>query len=265
MSETVAAGNTSKFMNETAAVGNVSRAMDEALAVDNVSKSFGGIRALSEVSFRLGVGEILGLIGPNGSGKTTMLNCITGLYHPNGGRIRFLGRDITKTSPHKIFLLGIGRTFQTTRIYSDLTPMENLRLPLFATKVESPEKRIAETLRMLKIPDTGEAARLLNVFEQKKLEIGARLVVNPKLLLLDEPASGLNQEEANEFVRLVKSFQTQGISVLVIEHTMRLILDISDKVVVLSQGEKIAEGPPREIFSNAKVIQGYLGSWRPPS
>lgn len=237
--------------------------MNEVLSVNEVSKSFGGLSALSGVSLAIGEHEVLGLIGPNGSGKTTLLNCITGFFHADKGKISFMGKDITKKAPHTIFLMGIGRTFQGTRLYWTLTPAENLRISLLAKNVESPEKRVANILELLRIQDAKEEARLLNVFEQKKLEIGARLVSDPRLLLLDEPASGLNQEEQMELVSLVKSLREQGKSILVVEHTMRLILDVSDRVIMLDEGKKIAEGRPREIFSDPRVIEGYLGSWRP--
>lgn len=238
--------------------------MSRLLVVKEVSRWFGGLKALDGVSLEVDGGEIVGLIGPNGSGKTTLVNCITGLIHANDGRIKSGDIDITKAPPQRIFRLGIARTFQTTRIYGNLTVSENLKIPLLFVEVESPDKRLKDVMDLTKLNDDGKEARLLTIFEQKKLEIASRLVTAPKMLILDEPAAGLSPEEGAEVSRIVQWVAKQGTGVLLIEHTMNLIFSISDKVEVLEQGLKIAEGTPDQVFSNKRVVESYLGKWRPP-
>jgi branched-chain amino acid transport system ATP-binding protein len=237
--------------------------MESILEVENITKRFGGLVALDKVSFKVYKNEILGLIGPNGAGKTTLFNIISGLYRPDEGRIIYLGKyDLTKTPPHEIPKLGIGRTFQVMRPLSNLTVIENVMVSAFLRRSEISDvyniaKRILERVglyekRFLK-------ASLLNTVEKKRLELAKALAIEPRLLLLDEVAAGLNPVETSEFLDLLKSINREGVSIIMVEHVMRAVMNISNRIVVLHYGKKIAEGAPQDIATNTNVIEAYLG------
>ena len=239
------------------------------LEVENVSKAFGGVLAINRVSFDLNQGEVLGLIGPNGAGKSTLFNIITGLFKPNAGRIRFGDRDITAMAPHKICRFGIARTFQLVKPFSRLTPLENVMVgraygsqPALNTK----QARV-EAEQILSLSGLGNkrvrAAGMLNLMDRKRLEIARALATKPKLLLLDEMMAGLNPAELDDAIGLVKTIRDSEVSLIVVEHVMKVIMGISDRVIVLKTGEKIAEGTPLEIVANREVITAYLGREAP--
>ena len=235
------------------------------LSVENLSKNFGGLAALSEVSFEVPKGVIFGLIGPNGSGKTTMFNCISGVYKINGGKVTFNGQDITNLPSFKICHLGIGRTYQNVRPFSSLTVYQNIRSGyMFSGKSH---KGVSEEEEIRRIIDfvglTGkeeEIAGGLPLAMRKRLEIGRALISKPELLLLDEVAAGLNLTESQEIVELVHSVNKEGITILMVEHVMPIIMTVCNHIVVLAEGKKIAEGNPSEISQNQKVIESYLGA-----
>lgn len=235
------------------------------LEVENVSKAFDGVLAINRVSFDLNQGEVLGLIGPNGAGKSTLFNIITGIFKPCAGRIRFDDRDITAMAPHKICQLGIARTFQLVKPFSRLTPLENIMVgraygsqPALNTK----QARV-EAEQILSLSGLGNkrvrAAGMLNLMDRKRLEIARALATKPKMLLLDEMMAGLNPAELDDAIGLVKAIRDSEVSLIVVEHVMKVIMGISDRVIVLKTGEKIADGTPQEIVTNREVIKAYLG------
>jgi len=238
--------------------------MNVLLRTENVVKRFGGLVAVNQVSFELYEGEILGLIGPNGAGKTTLFNCINGIYRPEEGRIFFRGTDITGWSPSRLAHMGMARTFQIVRPLAELTVRENVmvgaafgekRLPL------AQAARVAdEVLAFLGLADRADQlAGSLNVAQKKRLELARALASQPRLLLLDEVLAGLNPTEVDEMVETIRRIREQGITILMIEHVMRAIMNLSDRILVLDFGELIAEGTPEEIAQNERVIKAYLG------
>ncbi len=238
--------------------------MNVLLRTENVVKRFGGLVAVHQVSFELYEGEILGLIGPNGAGKTTLFNCINGIYRPEEGRIFFRGTDITGWSPSRLAHMGMARTFQIVRPLAELTVRENVmvgaafgekRLPL------AQAARVAdEVLAFLGLADRADQlAGSLNVAQKKRLELARALASQPRLLLLDEVLAGLNPKEVDEMVETIRRIREQGITILMIEHVMRAIMNLSDRILVLDFGELIAEGTPEEIAQNERVIKAYLG------
>ena len=247
------------------------------LSVTNVSKHFGGISALNQVSFQVKSGQIKGLIGPNGAGKTTMFNVITGVYRVNSGTIEFNGKPIQRMQPYQIARTGIARTFQNVKLFTNLTVVENVMagshihlktgfisssLNLPRTAKEEREYRIqAENLlKFVGLADCADfLAGALPFGQQRLLEIARALAVSPKLILLDEPAAGLSTPERVSLLRLMKEIRDLGITVLLVEHDMDLVMKVCDEIVVLEFGSKIAENDPEAIQNDQQVIAAYLG------
>jgi branched-chain amino acid transport system ATP-binding protein len=232
------------------------------LEVEGLSKHFGGVQAVLDLSFQVREGEILGVIGPNGSGKTTTFHLITGFHRPDRGRVHFLGRHITGLAPHAVCALGLCRTFQVAKPFPDISVHRNV---LMGALLRHPDPAAAgaranEVLERVGLDGRAQmAAGSLTTIDQRRLEVARALATEPKLLLLDETMAGLNPTEVGEAIRLISSLREQGLTVVVVEHVMRAVMSLSDRIVVLDQGSKIAEGSPSEIAANPRVIQAYLG------
>jgi len=235
------------------------------LEVRGLSKAFGGLRAVDDLSFRVQEGEILGLLGPNGSGKTTVFNLIAGTCPPDAGRITFAGRPMTDRSPSFRTSLGIARTFQLVRTLPNLSVLENVLVACLYGRARSPSlsHARADALRLLALVGIGERgespAVTLALADRKRLEIARALATSPRLLLLDEPAAGLNPVEVDAALWLFRRIRGWGITLVVVEHNVRAIRVLCDRVVVLNSGRKIAEGAPAEALAEAEVVQVYLG------
>jgi len=232
------------------------------LAMDRVTKNFGGLTAVNDVSFEVEKGEIMGLIGPNGAGKTTLFNVINGFYSPTGGDVLFKGEKISGLKPHKLCRRGIARTFQVVKPLQRLSVLDNVIASAFvrAHTKQRAEEIALETLRFTHLEnDRDVISKGLPLGKRKRLEIARALATRPEMLLLDESFAGLNPSELNESIEIIRRIKEKGITVLIIEHHMKVIMSISDRIVVLNYGEKIAEGTPGEIGSNNDVIEAYLG------
>lgn len=232
------------------------------LEAKRVSMFFGGLAAISDVSFEVRKGEILGLIGPNGAGKTTVFNVVNGFYKPTKGKVFFKGNEISGLKPYRICRLGIARTFQVVKPLQRMSVLDNVIASAFLrVKSKTQAEEIAsETIAFTGLyEDTDVISKGLPLGKRKKLEIARALATKPEMLLLDESFAGLNPTELDESIEIIKNIRARGITIMIIEHHMKVIMSISDRIVVLNYGQKIAEGTPHEIVNNPAVVEAYLG------
>jgi branched-chain amino acid transport system ATP-binding protein len=232
------------------------------LEVRQLTKNFGGLMANDHVDLRVNEGEIVGLIGPNGAGKTTLFNCIAGFYPSSGGQVFFKGEDITGLPSNEICLKGIARTFQMVRIFKDMPVLDNVMVGAFnrTGSASVARKKAMEVLDFCGLlPKKGMLAGGLTIANKKRLEVAKAFATGPSLLMLDEAMAGLNQTETAEAVELVKKIRNSGVTVLLVEHVMEVVMPISNRVVVLDYGRKIAEDTPEKVINNEEVIKAYLG------
>lgn len=248
------------------------------LSLRRLTKSFGGLTAVHNVSFDVDAGSIVGLIGPNGAGKTTVFNLITGIYRQDQGEILFNNTSLLGLRTHRIISLGMGRTFQTIRLFQNLSVLENvlagchcrMRFGAFAAMLNlrrhrrEEEKAVEQAMDALAFvglhKNALQPAKNLSYGSQRLLEVARALATQPKLLILDEPAGGMNEQETQDLIELIRRIRSRGITVLLIEHDMNLVMRVCEKIVVLEYGSRIAEGTPSEIKANPRVIEAYLGT-----
>lgn len=230
--------------------------------ISGLTKSFGGLEAVSNVDFEVGEGEILGMIGPNGAGKTTVFNLITGFLRPSSGSVRFKGQNLVGLRPHQICKKGITRTFQVVQPLEKLTVLQNVMVGAFS-KLNSTAAARDEAAQCLEFVGLSQKRDLLaislTIADRKALELARALATKPELLLLDEVVAGLNPTETDRVIGLIKELRDRHITLILVEHVMKAIMSLSDRIVVLSQGKKIAEGTPEQIAHNQEVVKAYLG------
>jgi len=232
------------------------------LEVRGVTKRFGGLVANDQVSFAVGEGEIVSVIGPNGAGKSTLFNCVTGFYRPNAGNVLFRGRDITRLAAYRICKLGIARTFQIVQVITDMTVLENVMTGAFlrSARAGAAREKAEEVLRFASLHEKRDAAATsLTIEDKKRLEVSMALATQPRLLMLDESMAGLNPVELRGMIALLRRVRENGVTLVIVEHVMEAVMELSDRVVVISSGRKIVEGPPKEVVVNPQVVQAYLG------
>ena len=232
------------------------------LEMKGVSRFFGGLAALTDISSHVGKGEILGLIGPNGSGKTTLFNVVNGFYEPSRGEIWFKGEKISGLKPHRICALGIARTFQVVKPLQRMSVLDNVIASAFLRAKDKTlaEEKATEVLEFTGLQDDRDViSKGLPLGKRKRLEMARALATEPEMILLDESFAGLNPTEQNECMNIIRKIQGKGITIMIIEHHMQVIMSISEKIVVLNYGQKIAEGSPEEIRNNPLVVEAYLG------
>ena len=245
--------------------------------IKNISKRFGGLTALNDVSFHVDQGEILALIGPNGAGKTTLFNVITGFLRPNGGMISLLNQDITGKRPHEIAKMGIIRTFQLNMLFPSQSVIENILMGFHLNSkvpyldsglnrqkshstIKHDMERAEEIIEFLSLKDVQDRKAItLPHGKQRFLGIAIALAANPKVLLLDEPATGLSEDERVFLMNKIRELRNRGITIMIVEHNIRVVMEISDRIVVLDFGKKIAEGSPHQVVNNPEVVKAYLG------
>ena len=236
--------------------------MSALLEVQGVSRYFGGLAALTDVSFSIAKGEVFGLIGPNGAGKTTLFNVVNGFYPPSKGEVLFKGERISGLKPHRICKRGLARTFQVVKPLQRMSTLDNVVASAFL-RVKSKTEAVVKSEEILKFTNLWDVrdvvSKRLPLGSRKRLEIARALATDPELLLLDEACAGLNPHELDESVAIIRGIKARGITIMIIEHHMKVIMSISDRIVVLTYGEKLAEGTPAQIAHNPEVIKAYLG------
>ncbi len=234
--------------------------MATVLEVNSVTKSFGGLIAVKDVSLSLDKGEILGLVGPNGAGKTTLINVLTGIYRPDKGSVFFKGERIDGLRPYMIACKGLCRTFQIPKLFNRMSVLENLLVPAYAINLDDIYNRAIEVLKFIELEHLShERAMNLSGGQKKLLEFGRILMLKPEVMLLDEPFAGVNPAIKSKFISLIKELSSQGKSFVIVSHDVPSVFEISDRIAVMSAGMKIAEGSPKEVREDERVIDAYLG------